>query len=672
MAFHSDATPTVGRHTVAARRVLSPLPMAGIGGSGFAAAHENSATHNTGLTDKLALPAFPGEDLLAHGGTLWIEQAEARMGTLLAVAQGHSPARNQRIVDFDLTALPMLPIGDAGYQRRLETRIRYQTQNDSNVRSRFDNTMDDWATIYVGLKVCTETTAPMLSRELKELCDLSVTAGLPGGSYDGPRAWRHVLDKIRGGQRSEADKDFYRKAERTQRDHHLPDGCPAAAYAKKALAFLTHIKPNLAQGYDDDETANYLITLMPKTLRGEGRRIEDKLKAEGRFHDFVHVVQRCRQIVAEEQKAATQTPAFVVTNGDLGVHDLDELSRSTGMLLSLDGAPVAGIGLFAAAAAAGGFIKYCGGCPHKNRNGDSVVCFTNPAYEGPPPMVIFNNKEKWSGILAAKAANAAKYGQPNVPVKSPSDETIKRFKQGQRRFKEGLAERKAAAAKKKADKAAAAAAAAAAGGTPAPPGGVATDDSDDWRQGLVDLMGVAANATQLDVFDIDEEHTQWHASALERVGQSFMPAIDLTTRDVSEPDWRAGLDAVQMMAGDADETPATLTQIEELSDESDAGEEEYEGEDDEDTAGAPPDLWFVLVPLRAGVGPGIMSSTDAAYLNYEVNDHSIVEFGRDKAAAQAYKRTLAHFGSPHPARPPSGQVPPTPAASARLQSRLLP
>ena len=59
--------------------------------------------------------------------------------------------------------------------------------------------MDDWATIYVGLKVCTETTAPMLSRELKELCDLSVTASLPGGSYDGPRAWRHVLDKIRGG-----------------------------------------------------------------------------------------------------------------------------------------------------------------------------------------------------------------------------------------------------------------------------------------------------------------------------------------------------------------------------------------------------------------------------------------------------------------------------------------
>ena len=241
--------------------------MTDFGDGGFTATPENSAQNKySGLTDKLALPAFPGEDLLAHEGTLWIEQAEARLGTLLAVAQGHPPARNARLVDIDLTALPLLPIGDAGYARRLELRIRYQSQNDANVRARFDNTMEDWTTIYTGLKVCTETTAPMLSRELKELCDLSATAGLPGGNYDGPRAWRHVLDKIRGGQRTATDKDFYRKAERTQRDHHLPDGCAAAAYAKKALAFLIHIKPNLAQGYDDDETAEYLISLMPKAL----------------------------------------------------------------------------------------------------------------------------------------------------------------------------------------------------------------------------------------------------------------------------------------------------------------------------------------------------------------------------------------------------------------------
>ena len=97
--------------------------MADFGDGGFTATPENSAQNKySGLTDKLALPAFPGEDLLAHEGTLWIEQAEARLGTLLAVAQGHPPARNARLVDIDLTALPLLPIGDAG-PRLLDFRI---------------------------------------------------------------------------------------------------------------------------------------------------------------------------------------------------------------------------------------------------------------------------------------------------------------------------------------------------------------------------------------------------------------------------------------------------------------------------------------------------------------------------------------------------------------------
>ena len=68
--------------------------MTDFGDGGFTATPENSAQNKySGLTDKLALPAFPGEDLLAHEGTLWIEQAEARFGTLLAVAQGHPPAQ---------------------------------------------------------------------------------------------------------------------------------------------------------------------------------------------------------------------------------------------------------------------------------------------------------------------------------------------------------------------------------------------------------------------------------------------------------------------------------------------------------------------------------------------------------------------------------------------------
>ena len=94
--------------------------MDGTGGA-FAASTENSAeiSHNS----KISLPAFPGEEVLAHEGAVWIEQAEARFGTLLAVAQGQPPARTMRIVDIDLTALPMLAPGGPGYDRRLEIRI---------------------------------------------------------------------------------------------------------------------------------------------------------------------------------------------------------------------------------------------------------------------------------------------------------------------------------------------------------------------------------------------------------------------------------------------------------------------------------------------------------------------------------------------------------------------
>ena len=175
------------------------------GTDGVFTATENSAEISRNTT--IVLPAFPGEEVLAHEGVVWIEQAEARFGILLAVAQGQPPARTQRIVDIDLTSLPMLPVGNPGYDRRLEIRTRYLAQNEANVRTRFDMTMADWTTIYSALKVSTETTAPMLSREMKEICDLQKTQGLPGGYFDGPRAWTLTLDTIHGGVRSESDKD---------------------------------------------------------------------------------------------------------------------------------------------------------------------------------------------------------------------------------------------------------------------------------------------------------------------------------------------------------------------------------------------------------------------------------------------------------------------------------
>ena len=284
-------------------------------------------------------PQFPGEDFLAHAGTQYKEQAEARLASrsLLAVAQGDYPPSVKSIVDVDLDSLPELPVDHRDYTRRQETRIKIQTQNAANAEKRYDLLMTAWTEVYTLLKESTETTAPVLSRQLRMSCDLLANRNITGGYFDGPQAWRIVLHKLDNAHRSETDKDFYRSAERLQRASPLADGSPATDYSKRALAFLIHIRPHLPQSYDDDDTAQYLIRLMPKSLREGGRRITRELTDEGRLHDFMHVIQRCRELVQEEQKAAAAVPAFVVAPEDLGTHDLQLMERSTGMMLALPG-----------------------------------------------------------------------------------------------------------------------------------------------------------------------------------------------------------------------------------------------------------------------------------------------------------------------------------------------
>ena len=284
--------------------------------------------------------------------------------------------------------------------------------NRANEERRFTLTMEAWTEVYTFLKSCTESSAPVLSRQLRDSCDLMKTRSLPGGYFDGPRAWQIVLQKLAGGKRTEMDKDFYRSAERVQRASHLPDGCPAVEYSRKALAFLGHIRPNLAQSYNDDDTATYLIGLMPKTLRGEGRRIRSELEREGKIHDFMTVISRCRDIVHEEAKAAPPTPAFVIGLDDLGTYDIAALCYTTGMELSAPAGSLTGSccsshgsSLTFAGAAGDGGPKWCPQCPHSKRDGSPAQCFNAPDYEGPPPPNVFCNKERWKGILAARETN---------------------------------------------------------------------------------------------------------------------------------------------------------------------------------------------------------------------------------------------------------------------------
>ena len=94
----------------------------------------------------------------------WMEQA----GRLLAVAQGQIPAAAAQIIDIDLSSLPELPQDHRDYQRRLETRIKVQAQNDANASKRWAIVMDAWTDLYIAIKACTETTAPVFSRQLRD------------------------------------------------------------------------------------------------------------------------------------------------------------------------------------------------------------------------------------------------------------------------------------------------------------------------------------------------------------------------------------------------------------------------------------------------------------------------------------------------------------------------
>ena len=78
--------------------------------------------------------------------------------SLLAVAQGHKPVAAASIIDMDLAWLPELPPDHRDYQRRLETRIKAQIQNDANRMKRYTITMQAWTKIYTLLKECTAVT----------------------------------------------------------------------------------------------------------------------------------------------------------------------------------------------------------------------------------------------------------------------------------------------------------------------------------------------------------------------------------------------------------------------------------------------------------------------------------------------------------------------------------
>ena len=286
----------------------------------------------SGGTNKVALPDFPGEDVLSHEGLIWKRAAVTKLAPyeLVVVAEtGHPPALDE-IVDASLDDFPVLPLGHPQYERRMSERNKIAVQNASNYERRKRITLRAWTTLFESLRSACTAKAPLLADELYDLCALDAR-GISGGYFDGPRAWRIICFRIEGeGERTETDKDFYSTALTIQKSTSLENGCTALAFQKKAFAFVQYIMPNLAQPYGDVDASEYILKLLPKELYEAGQRVKFSAKMAGRFTDHKYLIRLLYTEVFNKQKASPPQPTFVAFE-QLGGHDIGLLCVTSGI-----------------------------------------------------------------------------------------------------------------------------------------------------------------------------------------------------------------------------------------------------------------------------------------------------------------------------------------------------
>ena len=172
--------------------------------------------------------------------------------------------------------------------------------------------------------------------------------------------------------RTKKDRQFYFTALQFQTTNKLTDGCTAEEYSSRARAFLTKINPNLQNpytgddGHGNDDISEYLIEMMPSSMRTTGNQIKLELKLHKLYSNHEEVITRCKAAVFEEQKGGNAKPSFVVTTQAISLAcveynltgDLAELSNVTGIAASFG----SGGGLAplpSGIAAASGQKKYC-------------------------------------------------------------------------------------------------------------------------------------------------------------------------------------------------------------------------------------------------------------------------------------------------------------------------
>ena len=250
-------------------------------------------------SSSLRLLKHPGPHPMAHESRDWLRSSRARLGRLLPVAERQNSPAAELIVDHDLGMVPAFPIGHPYYDKRMELRMKLQRENAVFALKRFDLLMSDWTKIYLAVMECCEFSHPTLHEEIYEHCRLDAR-GVPGG-YDGPMAWSFVVLSLTVTVRSKADKNYYDLCLKVQTDHRFPDHGLAINFLKKAQAFIVNINPNLSRPFTPADAGEHIIEMMPKCLAGDGRRLLDKLTADGTITDLTLVAKACEAVVFEDQ-----------------------------------------------------------------------------------------------------------------------------------------------------------------------------------------------------------------------------------------------------------------------------------------------------------------------------------------------------------------------------------
>ena len=393
-----------------------------------------AADSNDSKLGKSKIADFPSEHVLAHEGSEWQKSARSTLAAvhLAVTAETGDVPMLEEIIDMPLDALPMLAMGHRDYERRMVDRLKLTQENTKNHLKRRRIMLESWDEVFHMLHACTKRCAPLLHQTMYEACDMR-NQGIIGAHYDGPRAWRILDERINAGERTKADKLYYDKCLSAQKASRLHDNCNSDVYAKRAIAFVLNIMPNLAQKFTQEDAAEYIVEMMPPNLREAGKRVTYNCKLDGTFTDLMNLIKVCEAEVFELQSPKTNAPqltmlAGAVTLGDGSQvsddgFDLAMMGTTCGMALQAPGGRThAAFTGFGSTPATG---KWCAACPHPR----NLVCFCDPAYVGPPPPSVWEDKVKWKGLMAARDANARSAGVTAPRVAQPTKEAIDKFKE---------------------------------------------------------------------------------------------------------------------------------------------------------------------------------------------------------------------------------------------------